>query len=208
MAATQQGTGSLSVGGQRALAAVFIDVPANCIVESCTVNFAGAPEYEDLVNEDGAFHTRIGYKQGGSIAFTGGGTAEPLPGCLLTGATSGAAAYLIGVQVDSGTWAAGTAAGKFVLSGLASGTAYQAEDLNASGTVTQANIATIGAALSIIGMHTATIVIVGEAYATDAGTVDGITATEQYYIESASAETSKGPVRTTITATLLPTEIA
>jgi len=208
MAASQDGTGSLTVGGQTALAAVFIDVPANAIVESCVVNGGGAPTYEDVEDADGAFHTRIVYNGAGSIAFTGGGTAVPLPGCLLTGASSGAAAYLIGVQLDSGSWAGGDAAGTFLLSGLAGGTAFEAENLNASGTVTQADIATIGAALSVIGHHTATIVLVGAAYVTDAGTVDGITATEQYYIESVSEETSKGPVRTTINVTLLPTEIA
>jgi len=208
MAASQDGTGSLDVGGQRALAAIFIDIPANAIVESVTVNPGGAPQYEDILDEDGAFHTRFTYHAGGSIAFTGGGTGEPLPGCLLTGATSGASAYLVAVELDSGTWAGGDAAGTIVLSGLTGGTAFQAENLNASGSVTQDNIATIGAALSLIGMHGATIVLVGAAYTTAAGDVDGVATTEQYYIESASAETSKGPVRTTLNLTLLPTEIA
>lgn len=208
MASAQLGTGSLDAGGQRALAAVFIDIPANAIVESVTVNPGGAPEYEDVLDEHGAFHTRITYNAGGSIAFTGGGTAEPLPGCLLTGASSGASAYIIGVQLDSGTWAGGDAAGTLALSGLTGGTAFEAENLNCSGAVTQNNIATIGAALSTIGMHSATIVLVGANYTTDAGGVDGVATTEQYYIESSSREMSKGPVRTTLNLTLIPTEIA
>jgi len=208
MAATQNGTGSLSVGGQTALAAVFIDIPANAIVESCSVNFGGGPDFEDVNDADGAFHTRITYEGGGAIAFTSGGTAEPLPGTLMTGASSGAAAYLLGVSVTSGTWAGGSAAGTMALSGLAGGTAFSAENLNATVVTVQDDIATLSDALTGVGMHTATIVLVGAAYVTDAGNVDGITATEQYYIESASAETSKGPLRTTINVTLLPTEIA
>ena len=208
MAASQDGTGSLTVGGQTALAAVFIDVPANAIVESCVVNGGGAPTYEDVEDADGAFHTRIVYNGAGSVPFNSGGPSVPLPGCLLTGVTSGATAYVLGVQVDSGAWADSDAAGTFLLSGLSGGTAFQAEQVNASGTVVALDIATLTAALSVIGHHTATIVLVGASYVTDAGLVDGITATEQYYIESVSEETSKGPVRTTINVTLLPTEIA
>ena len=209
MASTQLGTGSLDTGGQRALAAIFIDIPANAIVESVTVNGGGAPQYEDFADEDGAFHTRFTYNAGGSIAFTGGGTAEPVPGCLLTGASSAASAYLVGVDLTSGTWAGGDAAGTFLMSGLTGGVAgaFESENLNASGTVTQDNIATIGAALSVIGMHSATIVLVGANYTTAAGGVDGVATTEQYYIESASREMSKGPVRTTLNLTLIPTEI-
>ena len=207
MAVDQKGTGSLTAGGQRALAAVFIDIPANAIVESVTVDAGGSPDYEDIVDEHGAFHTRLTYMAGGSIAFTGGGTAEPTPGTLLTGASSGASAYLISTQLDTGTWAGGDAAGVLLLSGLTGGTAFEAENLNATGNVTQANIATIGAAISVIGMHGATIVLVGAAYVTDAGGVDGVATKEQYYIESASAETTKGAVRTTIRLTLLGTEV-
>ena len=207
MAATQVGTSGLTVAGQTALAAVFIDLPADVIVESCNVNLGGSPEFEDVFDALGAHHTRFTYNGAGSVAFTGGGTAEPLPGTLMTGASSGAAAYLLAVQVDSGTWAGGTAAGTMTLSGLAGGTAFTGEDLNATVVTVQANIATLSGALSIIGMHTATIVLVGKAYTTAAGGVDGITATEQYYVESVSEETSKGPVRTTINVTLIPTEI-
>lgn len=116
MAATQQGTGSLTVGGQAALAATYITVPVGSIIESVTVNAGGSPQYEDVTDADGAFHTRITFEK---------------------------------------------------------------------------------------TMHTATVVVVGIAYATAAGAVDGTSS--NYYIESSSAETSKGPVRTTITLTRLPT---
>ena len=116
MAATQAGTGSLTVGTQQAAAATYITVPANSIIESVTVNAGGAPQFEDVMDEDGAFHTRITFEA---------------------------------------------------------------------------------------GMHTATVVVVGVAFNTAAGTVDG--AVNNYYIESSSKELSKGPVRTTINVTRLPT---
>jgi hypothetical protein len=116
MAADQKGTGSLTVAGQAALAATYITVPANSIIESVTVNDGGSPQYEDQSDEDGKLHTRI---------------------------------------------------------------TFEAE------------------------MHTATVVVVGAAYASSAGDVDG--SSSNYYVESTSAETSKGPVRTTITLTRIPT---
>ena len=116
MAATQQGTGSLTVAGQAALAATYITVPASSIIESVTVNAGGSPQFSDVNDEDGAFHTRI--------------TTEKT-------------------------------------------------------------------------MHTATIVIVGKAYANAAGDVDG--SASNYYVESVSAETSKDAIRTTVTVTRLPT---
>ena len=116
MAADQKGTGTLTVGGQATKAAVYITVPSGAIIESVTVNNGGSPQYEDQMDADGAFHTRITFEA---------------------------------------------------------------------------------------RMHTATVVVVGKAYATAAGAVDG--SSSNYYIESAVAETSKGPVRTTINVTRIPT---
>jgi len=116
MAAAQAGTGGLTVAGQEALAATYITVPGNSIIESVTVNAGGAPQYEDQMDEDGKFHTRI---------------------------------------------------------------TFEAE------------------------MHTATVVVVGVAFTTAAGTLDG--SAKNYYIESSAAETSKGPVRTTVNLTRIPT---
>ena len=117
MAATQNGTGSLTVGGQATPAALVIDIPSGAIVESVTENPGGSPDFEDVMDVHGAFHTRITYEK---------------------------------------------------------------------------------------TMKTATVFIVGVAYPTTAGNMDG-PSTENYYIESVAEENSKGPVRTTITATLLPT---
>lgn len=116
MAATQNGTGSLTAAGQAALAATYITVPSGAIIETITVNGGGSPQFEDVMDENGAFHTRITFEK---------------------------------------------------------------------------------------TMDTATVVIVGKAYASAAGAVDGTSS--NYYVESVSAETSKGPVRTTVTVTRLPT---
>jgi len=51
------------------------------------------------------------------------------------------------------------------------------------------------------GMHTATVVVVGKPFSSAAGVIDAT----GYYVESVAAETSKGPVRTTVTVTLMPT---
>ena len=117
MAADQKGTGNLTVGGQATTAAVSIAVPANAIIETITTNPGGAPQFEDQMDEDGAFHTRITFEK---------------------------------------------------------------------------------------TMKTATIVIVGDAFTTAAGELGG-GSDDKYYIESNSQEESKGPVRTTVTLTYLPT---
>jgi len=116
MAVTQSGTGSLTVAGMAAKAAVYITVPANSIIESVTVDNGGSPDYEDIVDEDGAFHTRLTFEK---------------------------------------------------------------------------------------TMHTATIVVVGVAFVAAAGALDG--SGSDYYVESASEETTKGAVRTTVRVTHLPT---
>ena len=64
MAVGQLGTGSLTVAGQAALAATYITVPASSIIESITVGAGGAPQSEDVNDENGAFHTRLMYENG------------------------------------------------------------------------------------------------------------------------------------------------
>lgn len=49
------------------------------------------------------------------IPFSSGGTREVLPGDTIVGVTSGAKAVIQSVLLASGSWAAGTAAGFFVL---------------------------------------------------------------------------------------------
>ena len=117
MAATQTGTGSLTVGGQAAAAAVVIAVPVNSVVESVETNLGGSPIYDDHYDPDGALHTRITYES---------------------------------------------------------------------------------------GMDTITVTLFGVAFTTDAGTVGGGTNTK-WYIESNQKSETKGPVRSVVTLTLIPT---
>ena len=63
MGATQSGTGSLTVAGQATEAAVFVNVPVGTIIESVTTNPGGAPQYEDVQDENGAFHTRLTFEK-------------------------------------------------------------------------------------------------------------------------------------------------
>lgn len=73
-----------------------------------------------------------------SLRFTSGGTAPIVVGNLITGATSGATATVMGIVVETGTWAGGNAAGVLYVSDQ-NGT-FQSENLN---TENQSNIATI-----------------------------------------------------------------
>jgi len=76
---------------------------------------------------------------GKSLAFTSGGTTEIVEGNTVTGATSAATATVDRVVLTAGDWAAGTAAGRFILSGQ-TGT-FQAENLDVGAAP---NLATIG----------------------------------------------------------------
>lgn len=82
---------------------------------------------------------------GHRVNFTSGGTYEVLEGDAATGATSGATGTIRRVVLQSGTWAAGTAAGYFIVSGI-TGT-FVAENLNVGANL---NVATIAAAPSAI----------------------------------------------------------
>ena len=117
MAATQIGTGSLTVGGQATAAAIYIAVPANAVVERVTTNLGGSPIFEDYYDEDGALHTRVTYEA---------------------------------------------------------------------------------------GMDTVNLVLFGAPFATDAGQLGG-GSTNKYYLESNAKEETKGPVRSTVSLTLIPT---
>lgn len=76
---------------------------------------------------------------GRELAFTSGGTYVPAEGDVLTGETSGATATLTRIALESGTYAAGTAAGKFIFASQ-TGT-FQAETVKVGANLNIANIA-------------------------------------------------------------------
>lgn len=76
---------------------------------------------------------------GHTVDFTSGGVTEIAEGDTITGATSGATASVLRVIVQSGDWAAGDAAGYFVL-GSITGT-FVGENLNVGASLNLATIA-------------------------------------------------------------------
>jgi len=74
-----------------------------------------------------------------TLSFTDGGTYEPQVGDTIEGETGGATGYIEAIQVDSGSWAGGDAAGSFTLRRL-SGT-FQAETLKVGANLDIATIA-------------------------------------------------------------------
>ena len=74
------------------------------------------------------------------LAFTSGGTTAIAVGDTITGATSAATAKVMSVELSSGTWAAGTAAGEFLIESQ-SGT-FESENLDVGAST---NLATIAA---------------------------------------------------------------
>lgn len=81
---------------------------------------------------------------GATLAFTSGGTTEIAVGDTITGATSGASAVVTRVELDSGSWAGGDAAGTFHLRAVTSGP-FQSENLDVGAST---NLATIAGAQS------------------------------------------------------------
>lgn len=83
---------------------------------------------------------------GREMSFTSGGTYEVLAGNVITGATSGRTATVTRVVLESGSWAAGTAAGRFIFASE-SGAFTPAETLDVGANI---NVATVTAASSAI----------------------------------------------------------
>ena len=84
MAATQNGTGSLTLGDPQTLAATYITIPSGAIVESVTENPAGDAQREDQKDSDGAFHTSVWYekRQDGATVVIVGADYTQLPGTV------------------------------------------------------------------------------------------------------------------------------
>jgi hypothetical protein len=85
---------------------------------------------------------------GRELAFTSGGATEIVEGNTITGATSGATAVITRVVRQSGSWAAGNAAGRFIFASQ-TGT-FQAEDLNVGATLNLATIAGNSSAITLL----------------------------------------------------------
>lgn len=77
---------------------------------------------------------------GKELSFSSGGTFEPFDGDLIVGGTSGAMATITRVVLESGSWAAGNAVGRFMV-GTVTGTFSNGELLTIDGSV---NAATAG----------------------------------------------------------------
>ena len=84
---------------------------------------------------------------GEEMSFTSGGVTEIVEGDLLEGVTSNATATITRVVLESGTWAAGTAAGRFIFASHTGTFQSEAGEVSASG-----DIVTITAASSNITM--------------------------------------------------------
>ena len=84
---------------------------------------------------------------GNELAFTSGGTYEIVEGNVITGAISGATATITRVVLESGSFAAGTAAGRLIFASQ-TGT-FQAEDLDVGANPNVATIAGDSAAITL-----------------------------------------------------------
>ncbi len=98
-----------------------------------------------------------------TIAFTSGGTYQIIANDTVTGATSGATARVYYVDLSSGTWAGGDAAGTLYLDGQI-GT-FQAENLNVGGNTNVATIA--GNSSAIAASDLAGVIIARDAQYVD-----------------------------------------
>lgn len=85
---------------------------------------------------------------GREVSFTSGGTYEVLAGDTITGATSAATAVVTKVILTSGSWAAGTAAGRIFFASQ-TGT-FQAENLNVGANLNVATIASDSSAITLL----------------------------------------------------------
>ncbi len=84
---------------------------------------------------------------GFELAFTSGGTTEIVEGNTITGAISGETAVLTRVVLESGSWAAGTAAGRFIYASQSG--AFQAENIDVGASPNLASIAADGTAITL-----------------------------------------------------------
>lgn len=79
------------------------------------VQLGWIPDYVKIVNLTDGDKVHEGFPGYSIVVFTSGGTTEIEKGMLIKGATSGATARVSDVIVDTGSWAAGDAAGWIVI---------------------------------------------------------------------------------------------
>lgn len=84
---------------------------------------------------------------GRELAFTSGGATEITQGQTITGAISGATAVLTRVVLESGSWAAGTAAGRFIFASQTG--VFQAENIDVGASLNLATIAGNSSAITL-----------------------------------------------------------
>ena len=59
----QLGTGGLTVGGSEAAFETMLTLPIGALIDTVTINDGGSPDTEDIVDSDGAFHTRLVFER-------------------------------------------------------------------------------------------------------------------------------------------------
>lgn len=84
---------------------------------------------------------------GRELSFTSGGTTAIAVGDAITGATSAATAVIAAITVETGSWAAGTAAGRFIFASQ-TGT-FQSENINVGASPNLATIAGNSSAITL-----------------------------------------------------------
>lgn len=86
----------------------------------------------------GIVYANLSRDCGYAIPFTSGGVTAIAVGDTIEGETGGATANVVAVDLDSGTWAAGTAAGTLYVDTLVG--AFQAETIKVGASLNLANI--------------------------------------------------------------------
>jgi hypothetical protein len=125
---------------------VFTVVSSVTTITSTDVNMSGhgltAEMYKNTAS--GWQYVPLGFE----LDFTSGGTTEIAEGQTITGLVSGATALVTRVALSTGTWAAGTAAGRFIFA-VQTGT-FQAEGVEVSGSGDLGTIAGNSSAITVL----------------------------------------------------------
>jgi len=140
------------------------------------------PHSVDLYNATDGTLITTGYLVPWVVPFSGGGTSEIVAGSTIRGATSGATAQIAIVQLYSGTWAAGDAAGFMTL-----------QEGSLVGTFGSENVVITNLASGTVGTDDATVtvnVVHNAAVAAAAAAATGNSAISRY--EGTAGSASKG----------------